>query len=201
MRVILHCPMVADNLFAVITPYSPAFLGTSQMEFFTGCVKKHRKTSCKRESIQFFKNRFRSCCEEQILILLLGRLVATKMFRGPMIARHVTLCNFACNCVATNACDTTCKVYRNNELNVHTSVPWTVAAISCWYWLVSSHSLNVLLSPLNSGFGSGPRNIRYRKWATFPTSCFQTFERKTHKPSSMTLPCSSNIPSTSAPRT
>ena len=42
------------------------------------------------------------------------------------------------------------------DQRIVTSAPWTVSAISCWYWFVSNHKRNVLSSPLNSGFGSGP---------------------------------------------
>lgn len=37
------------------------------------------------------------------------------------------------------------------------SVPlWILLVMSCWYWLGSSHTRNVLLSPFSLGFGSGP---------------------------------------------
>lgn len=37
------------------------------------------------------------------------------------------------------------------------SVPlWILLVMSCWYWFGSSHTRNVLLSPLSLGFGSGP---------------------------------------------
>lgn len=38
------------------------------------------------------------------------------------------------------------------------SVPlWMLLVMSCWYWFGSSHTRNVLASPLSLGFGSGPR--------------------------------------------
>ena len=36
--------------------------------------------------------------------------------------------------------------------------------MSCWYWLVSSHTRNVRSSPFNSGFGSGPGGKSASKW-------------------------------------
>ena len=48
-------------------------------------------------------------------------------------------------------------VFLLRDQKIVTSAPWTVSAISCWYWFVSNHKRNVLSSPLNSGFGSGPK--------------------------------------------
>ena len=61
------------------------------------------------------------------------------------------------------------------DQRIVTSAPWTVSAISCWYWFVSNHKRNVLSSPLNSGFGSGPEGktsqITNKQFVVFVVPC------------------------------
>lgn len=48
------------------------------------------------------------------------------------------------------------------------SVPlWILLVMSCWYWFGSSHTRNVLLSPLSLGFGSGPISEWRTKYGHF----------------------------------
>lgn len=43
------------------------------------------------------------------------------------------------------------------KVSYGSSVPlWILLVMSCWYWFASSHTRNVLASPLSLGFGSGP---------------------------------------------
>lgn len=41
-----------------------------------------------------------------------------------------------------------------------TTPPFTTSSISFWYWLVSSQTLKVRVSPLMTGLGSGPNKAR-----------------------------------------
>lgn len=49
------------------------------------------------------------------------------------------------------------------KVSYGSSVPlWMLLVMSCWYWLGSSHTRNVLASPRSLGFGSGPRSRKYK---------------------------------------